>query len=223
MRSWHIVGDSHISAFRHASQAGLIKRSCRFTEIGGATAVGLRNPNSLTDAVSAFKSALRSSDRETTPVIHLGEVDCGFVIWYRAQKYGDDVEWQFEQSIAAYFDFVDDLLNSGFCGVVITGATVPTIRDGQDWGAIANKRREVQVSLAERTQLTMRYNARLRTEASYRRATFVDIAEHVIDCATGVVSDSYRHPNPANHHLDPAKSGSLWAEKLNGLGCLGGT
>jgi len=214
---WHIVGDSHIAPFRWASESGLVDSPCLFTEVGGATAVGLRNPNSLTDAVGIFKKALLPMRGVARPVIQLGEVDCGFVIWYRAQKYGEGSDAQVEQSIAAYLEFVDELIVNGHTTIVISGATLPTIRDGQDWGEIANARREVTTTLLQRTELTLAYNAKLRAAARHRRLPFIDIAEKILDQGTRVVAEYFRHPDPNNHHLDPHKAGALWATELNGI------
>ncbi|MCM2294387.1 SGNH/GDSL hydrolase family protein [Allorhizobium sp. BGMRC 0089] len=213
--TWHIVGDSHIQAFRAASEMGLMTNPCLFTEVPAATAVGLRNPNSLTDAVSIFKKELLTAKIAVRPVIQLGEVDCGFVIWYRAQKHNESIQSQFDQSIAAYFDFVDEIRNGGYMTVVISAATIPTIRDGQDWGDVANARRQVRASLRERTDLTLDYNAKLREEAGKRSLPFIDITDKIINSHTRVIDDNFRHPDPTDHHLDPKKAGPLWAEELN--------
>lgn len=216
---WHIVGDSHIAPFRWASERGLVNSPCLFTEVGGATAVGLRNPNSLTDAISIFKEVLLPMREGARPVIQLGEVDCGFVIWYRAQKYGEGIDAQLEQSIAAYLEFVDELISNGYTTIVISGATLPTIRDGQDFGEIANARREVTATLLQRTKLTLYYNEKLRAAAQYRRLPFIDITGKVLDQDTQVVAEYFRYPNPSDHHLDPQKVSALWATELNGIDC----
>jgi len=211
---WHIVGDSHVEAFVLAKQVGLIDRPCQVTAVGGATAVGLRNPNSVTDALQTFRAALLPRRPGVTPVIHLGEVDCGFVIWYRAKAHGESVEDQLARSISAYFAFVDDLIAAGYPSVVITGASLPTIRDGENFGDVANKRREVSTPLADRMDLTIEYNRRLAAEASSRRLPFIDIAPLVIDSANGLVADNFRNADPTDHHLDPNKTAPLWAEQL---------
>lgn len=216
-RCWHVVGDSHAYVFRWAASKGLIERRCLVSEVIGATAVGLRNPNAATNAIGIFTEHLLPFNAFKTPVIQLGEVDCGFVIWYRAAKYGESVEDQVDLSIAAYFEFVDLLVSEGYRNVVITAATVPTIRDGQDWGGVANARREVTATLRQRTDLTLAYNARLRGEAASRALPFIDLTDMVLDRDTGLVADCFRHPNPANHHLDPEKLGPLWAAELNRL------
>lgn len=214
---WHVIGDSHLGSFQLAARKGLFRRPPVFTRVAGATAVGLRNPNSKTDALGVFRRALTPHDPNKIPVIHLGEVDCGFVIWYRAQKYGESVDTQFAQSVDALLAFVDELRQLGYDRIVLTGATLPTILDGQAWGDVANARREVTATLKERTDLTLRYNARLREGAAARGLPFVDLTDDVLDPATGLVSKTFRHPDPRDHHLDPEKIGPLWADALNGL------
>lgn len=214
---WHFVGDSHVEGFSAAAERGLLARPALFTKVGGATAVGMRNPNSKTDALGAFRRALSPCNRHKTPVIQLGEVDCGFVIWYRAQKYGEDIDLQLAQSVDALFAFVDELLRMGYARVVLTGATLPTILDGQDWGEIAKARREVTAKLKDRTDLTLRYNARLRNGAAARGLPYIDLSHEVLDPRTGLVSQYFRHSDPRDHHLDPARIAPLWASALNAL------
>ena len=217
MNSWLVFGVSHIFAIRAAAEAGLIQRPCDFMAIGGATAVGLRNPNSQTQALRAFGKSLLPRRPGAVPVMHLGEVDCGFVIWYRAQKHGEAIAAQVEESIAAYLGFVERLLAGGYATVVLTGASLPTIRDGHDWGEIRKARREVTASLRERTQLTLEYNRKIEAGAARLDLPFIDIAPRLIDPESGVLADYYRHPDPLDHHLHPDRTGALWADALNAL------
>lgn len=212
---WFVVGDSHIGAFRVAYGQGLLDAPASFCMVVGATAVGLRNPNSLTNALTIFEQRLLPPKKGVIPVIHLGEVDCGFVIWWRSKRYGEPVDEQLAQSIGAYADFVDKLLAAGYPGIVVTGASMPTIRDGQDFGEIANLRREVTASLLERTDLTLRYNSELAKLAKERNLPFIDISSAILDKDTGVISDNFRHPDEADHHLNPRLAGRLWANELN--------
>ena len=217
MALWHIVGDSHTRSMQKASDQGLIHRPCTVTEVAGATAVGLRNPNARTDALNIFRQSLLPPDIDHVPVIHLGEVDCGFVIWYRAAKYAEPVDRQFNESLAAYFDFVDELLTGGYREVVVSGCTLPTIRDGQDWGEIANARREIRQSLVERTNLTLAYNQSLADGAARRGLPYIEITGGILNPVTCLVREDVRHPDPADHHLDPEKVAGLWAAELNRL------
>lgn len=214
---WFVIGDSHIEAIIRAAEQGLLNRFALVKKVGGATAVGLRNPNSHTDALAKFRAVLLPARRDCIPIIQLGEVDCGFVIWYRAAKFGESVETQMDESLAAYFSFVDGLRREGYPTIVVTAPILPTIRDGQDWGEVANARREVTATLQQRTKLTLRYIEALRDGARLRDLPFVDLTPDLLDSSTGVVAEAYRHPNPTNHHLDPEKAAILWARHLNSL------
>lgn len=214
---WHVIGDSHIAAIKRAADQGLLDRPALFKQVGGATAVGLRNPNSRTDAMAKFRAELLPVCIDSVPVIQVGEVDCGFVIWYRAAKYGESVEQQMERSLTAYFAFVDELCREGYSYVVMTAPVLPTIRDRLDWGEVSNARREVTATLKQRTDLTLRYTDALKAGAHGRGLPFIDLTQDLLDPATGVVAEVYRHPNPADHHLDPQKASVLWARHLNGL------
>ncbi|WP_216351889.1 hypothetical protein [Brevundimonas sp. LM2] len=126
---WLVIGDSHVDAIVAGTKH--LTLPCKSILVGGATAVGMRNPNSATNALSQFRDAVIPARSNAIPVLQLGEVDCGFVIWYRAEKLGDSIEAQMLASIKAYFGFVDELLCAGYPTVVVTGAVIPTIRDGE--------------------------------------------------------------------------------------------
>jgi hypothetical protein len=217
MSSWFVVGDSHTRIFEHITKKGLLNRPCTVLPVGGATAVGLRHPNSITNALNIFREALLPAKPNVIPVIHLGEVDCGFVIWYRAQKHNETIAHQLRESIAAYFAFVDELRANGYSRIVVTGAILPTIRDEQSWGEVANARREVSATLKQRTDLTLRYNRLLHKGARERKILFIEITENILNKQTGVIDDMFRHRAETNHHLHPNRVGLLWATALNRL------
>ncbi len=177
----------------------------------------MRNPNSLTHALEIFSRSLLPPRPGTIPLIQLGEVDCGFVIWWRAKTYAETIEHQLRESVCAYLSFVDRLLGAGHSDVVITGAALPTIRDGTVWGDIANFRKEVDATLKDRTALTIEYNDRLRSGAAQRQCAFIDLTSDLLDPDTGVISEYYRNEDPSDHHMHPERVGKLWAYHLNSL------
>ena len=82
------LGDSHVRYFKKAAKLGLLSpHELSGVEVGGATAVGMRNPSAKTNALGRFRDWIRDKPRKAIVVLHLGEVDCGYVIWYRADKY----------------------------------------------------------------------------------------------------------------------------------------
>ena len=91
----------------------------------------------------------------------LGEVYTGFVIWYRAQKYQETVSAMMSKIIATYSEFLVELKMQ--FEVVCLSAPLPTIRDKNDWGDVANTRREITASQLERTALTLNFNQMMQT------------------------------------------------------------
>ena len=80
-----VLGDSHANVFRHwRIRIFLPRTKFQFCIVGGATVSGLDNPNSQTQAIHHFSDALASTSA-TVIITLLGEVDTGFVIWYRAK------------------------------------------------------------------------------------------------------------------------------------------
>lgn len=213
----YYLGDSHVRYIKKAGKLGLLApHELSGVEVGGATAVGMRNPNSKTDAIGRFRTWIRDRPRDAIIVFHLGEVDCGFVIWYRAEKYDEPVGLQMKNSIDAYFEFIDELRGSGFRRIIITGATLPTITDDDQIGEVVLKRSAITATQVERTDLTRRYNAALRREAERRGLPFVDIDEEVLDPSTGVVEEKMRNPNPEDHHMNGTLAAVYWARRLQG-------
>lgn len=162
----YYLGDSHIRYLKKAAKIGILApHEVSGVEVGGATAVGMRNPNAKTNALGRYREWIRDKPREAIVVFHLGEVDCGYVIWYRAEKYDEPVEVQMMHSVEAYFEFIDELRDMGFHRIIITGATLPTITDDDQIGEVVIKRSAITATQKQRTELTLRYNEELCTRA----------------------------------------------------------
>jgi hypothetical protein len=199
----HVVclGDSHLRVFYYISRRHLLP-SARFHvfSVAGATSIGLTKPKSRTRALSRFNSRIAQAKPWQQFLLQIGEVDCGFAIWYWADRLGLSVTEQLEVSIRNYTTFLESLTANGSPPWVLS-APLPTIRDGQDWGEVAKARREVTASQQARTDLTLEYNERLREACRTIGAEFVDVTSDQLDPQTGVVADRYLNPDPLNHHL----------------------
>lgn len=212
----YYLGDSHIRYLKKAAKIGILApHEVSGVEVGGATAVGMRNPNAKTNALGRYREWITDKPREAIVVFHLGEVDCGYVIWYRAEKYDEPVEVQMMHSVEAYFEFIDELRDMGFHRIIITGATLPTITDDDQIGEVVIKRSAITATQKQRTELTLRYNEELRGRAEQRGLPYIDIAADVLDPQTGVVDDRLRHPNPENHHMNGNLAAPFWARRLH--------
>jgi hypothetical protein len=210
----HLLGDSHLSMFEnwHGPQA-LPRTVIRPTKVPGATALGLANPNSKSNALAKFEAQLGHITAEDFTLFLLGEVDCGFVIWYRAAKMGLSVESQLEESLSNYRNFVRD---SGLPPekTIICCAPLPTIGDEQNWGEVANARREITATIQQRTDLTRAYNQQLRAWCDAENRRFLDFESEITDPQTGLVAAQFLHPDPLDHHLNPTQIQPILRQKL---------
>ncbi len=209
------LGDSHSRAIGRAARRLDWPRSILY--IGGATAQGLHNPNSKTNARTLFDERCARSKRWQQIVFLLGEVDCGFVIWYRAQKYGVSMEEQLSYSLVAYTELIARNVASHTRPPVVLSAPPPTIRDGEVLGEVAGARREVTANQRERTDLTFEYNERLAAACEAIGARYLDVTTATIDPATRLVHDRFRHPDAADIHLHPRRYTALIATALADL------
>jgi hypothetical protein len=194
------IGDSHVGVVQKAVDYGYLRAAVSTCLVRGATAQGLHNPNSKTDAMRVFRDRCAQARDWQILVFSLGEVDCGFVIWYRAEKHGVSVGSQVQRSLAGYRDLLARQLAAGFRTMALS-VPLPTIEDGQDWGEIANARREVQASQRDRTELTLDYNARLRSTCEEVGAEFLDVTTPTLDPASGLVRSEYLNEVRTDHHL----------------------
>lgn len=235
MKSWanrflgvetiYSLGDSHIQVFEHVREAGAWKRTkFELCIVPGATAQGCVNPNSKTDALQTYRKYLRNVPKQKTILFCLGEVDCGFVIWYRAKKYGISVAEQFNLSLANYKQFVKEIEQKGYQKIIILSTPLPTIQDDQGWGDVAKlrveqlTRKKVTVSLKERTDLTFSYNAELRAFCKKNSFVFIDLENQMLDEETGVIKKEFLNNNPLDHHYDYARTSVLLIQKIRALG-----
>jgi len=198
-----VLGDSHARAFYAVRQQRLVPGVWfDVVAVSGATALGLANPNSKTNALERYRSALRTVPLERKTLLMLGEVDCGFLIWLRADAGGSSVADELEQSIRHYEDFAAELLAGGRRRLALVSAPVPTVDDYATWEGLSNHRRSVRAGIGERTELTVAFNARIQAWTSDHGCAYVDLDSAVLDPATGLVRDEYRNPDPQDHHLN---------------------
>ncbi|MEC4891521.1 MAG: hypothetical protein SAL07_24120 [Oscillatoria sp. PMC 1051.18] len=215
----HCLGDSHIKIFEYISRENFwFHTRFKFSLVQGGTAMGLGHPKSKTQAIKVFSEYLQKVPKNDWLLFCLGEVDCGFVIWYRAEKYGVSVEEQFEYSLENYLNFLDELDKQGFKNIIISSVPLPTIIDDQDWGEVAKLRRSIKTSLQQRTALTRQYNRHLQNYCEKRDWFFLDFESEILDPETGTVAHQYRHPNPLDHHLNAETVAPIIIHKIKQLG-----
>lgn len=206
-----VLGDSHASVFNSEILRALLPEyTFEVTSVGGATVSGLKNPNALTQAMPQFKAALEATTAKTA-IVMLGEVDTGFVIWYRAQKHGNAVSQMLQLAVDNYQKLLQDIRQTHH--VICISTPLPTIRDGMDWGEVANLRKEVQATLAERTRLTIEFNSLMEVFCVHQGISHINMDSLSMD-ATGSLKETLRNPDPSDHHYDPSAHSQMIAPLL---------
>lgn len=214
-----ILGDSHCRVFDYIRNKDLYpKFYFKVVKVKGATARGLINPNSKTNAIKIFQKAITQqfNFRQCKYIlIQLGEVDCGYLIWYRVQKYQESVEKQFNQSLDAYFSFINWLIPRTNATIILSSVIPPTIQDNHMMGEVANQRKEVNISQIERTQLTLKYNEQIKHFCkNHEHLIYLEITKDLLNQKTGLVDKKFMNEDPSDHHLSSEKTYSLWIDKL---------
>lgn len=208
-----VLGDSHALVFGHWWFKIIFPTKVfNICAVGGATASGLENPNSKTQARKEFERALRTWQYDKRIIVMLGEVDTGFVIWYRAEKYHTSVEKMLNQAITSYGQLLDQASQYG--KLIVISTPLPTIEDNNDWGEVANQRRSVKATQLERTALTLRFNQAIERLCSDRGIIFVSLDKESIG-SNGLVRTCLKNKNPLDHHYDPFRYALLLSGKLS--------
>jgi hypothetical protein len=173
----------------------------------------MKNPNSTTKAYPIFREAIKKSTAKQV-IVMLGEVDTGFVIWYRAQKYQETVSAMMSKTIASYSEFLLELKMQ--FEVVCISAPLPTIQDNNDWGDVANARREVTASQVERTALTLNFNQMIQTFCAQNSIRYL-MLDAVSLGEDGIVKAALLNSDRNDHHYNQEQYSLLLVEGLTGV------
>lgn len=208
------LGDSHVAVMRHAFVPHVWFRA---KPLVGATASGVLNPQSRSNSLERFSSYLQRAQPWQRVLLELGEVDCGFLIWHRAARRGLSVEEQLTWTIDSYATFIARVRDQGFAEVIVLSVPLPTISDdSEEWGEIASLRSAVTASQAERTDLTLRFNAALAERCRALGVTFIDVTSAQLDPATGLIARGFLRETHLDHHLADEPYAALVSAQLAG-------
>lgn len=215
-RRTHVVvlGDSHAAVLSEWRPPGW-----RFdvTSVGGATASGIRNPNSATEALPRFRARLERIRRFQPAMVVLGEVDCGYIIWKRATDGGPLLEQVLDDTIKRYTQFLAEVDGSSRAGVLVLSVPLPTLPDDASaWGEVARRRSDIAVPMHERTALTLRFNEMLQAACAAAGYRFVDSTTGQLDGYSGLIRNDLIRHGSGDHHLEDGPFKSLIAEALAG-------
>lgn len=206
-----VIGDSHARIYLHWRFLLTLPRvNFRVCAVGGATASGLENPHSKTQAYSRFEAALNTGGYDRV-LVQLGEVDTGFVVWYRASKYQASVDEMLEQALSTYCRFLEGIGHPA--QLLVVSAPLPTIADGTAWGEVADQRKEVTASQKQRTELTLRFNSAVEVFCRNHGIDYLNLDAESLG-SDGIVRRDLLHSNPRDHHYSPHRYISMLSQHL---------
>lgn len=205
-----VLGDSHVDVF--LNRMFIIAFPGTYFDVvsvGGATVSGLENPRSKTQAFQTFDNALHEGKYDKI-IVMLGEVDTGFVIWYRAKKYNVDVMEMFDNAVNNYGNFLNKVKE--LADLIVVSTPLPTI-DDQSVGEIVHARKEVITTQKERTELTLRFNQYIEDFCDQQNIKYLNLDEDSIN-EQGILKDELKNEDPADHHYDFNQYSKLISRKL---------
>lgn len=212
-----VLGDSHSQVFKYCNRK---QQKIHFNVIfvPGATAQGAVNPTSKTNALNIFKQKLNDIKQNDFQyvIINLGEVDCGYLIWYRIDKYNISIGDQLKTTTNNLFHFIKTEVLSKFeaSKIIVNGSILPTIKDNTNKNILNGQRGSVKASQSDRTLLTIRYNNILKKYSLENGYNYMDITHHILNTNTNTVKTIYLNKKKYEHHLDIENTYPLWLIEL---------
>ncbi len=205
-----VIGDSHVVVFNN--REFLISNPLTHYEVcsvGGATVSGLENPNSKTQAYQIYREKVAEKKYDEI-IIMIGEVDTGFVIWYRAQKYGEAINMMLDKAIINYKKLITEM--SEHANVKVVSVPLPTL-DDDSAGEVAMARKEINVSQKDRTNLTIEFNRKIKEFCDEQAIPCLNLDPFSIG-EDGLVLKELKNSNPLDHHYDTSAHAKLIIKQL---------
>ena len=198
-----VLGDSHARVFGIPFFKNKIPElDIELCSVDGATISGLSNPNSKTNTINTFLEALESTSADKVLIL-LGEVDLGFVLWYRAQKYDEDIMKMMDSTLDNYSNLlVNCEAKFGKENIICLSSPLPTIPDNDpEYGEVANARKSIKATQLERTRLTLTFNNRLKKICESNGYSFLDLDPFSLG-EDGLVCSKLLNKNKTDHHYN---------------------
>ena len=206
-----VLGDSHARVFGSSKMRDAFPSHIfDVVSIGGVTVSGLDNPNAKTKGIWTFIHAVESTDAKTIITL-LGEVDVGFVIWYRANKYHAPVSQMLRKALNNYQQFLMDIAETDK-NVICVSAPLPTLNE-KSIGEVSNQRKAISASQEDRTTLTLKFNRKMHEFCNQSGIDYIDLDDESIG-DNGVIDDRLLSKVATDHHYNVEAYAEMLAPKL---------
>lgn len=195
------LGDSHAAVFANREfKTNFSNHNFFVISIGGATASGLENPNSVTNTFKIFDFFHRYITHDDIAIFQLGEVDTGFVIWWRSQKYQESVDLMLDQAVENYCKWIEKFMCR--TQVCVVSCPLPTINENDEAGDIAKLRSAIRVPQVDRTKLALEFNSRIRKFCIQNDVSFISLDDESMNSSTGLVKTELLNSDKNDHHYE---------------------
>lgn len=208
-----VLGDSHARIFKdYRFKMHFPFTSFDVCNVEGATVSGLENPNSKTNALKIFREKLKKGKSSKKIIFLIGEVDTGFVIWYRAEKHNSSVDAMLNLALSNYYNLLSEALEFG--DLLVISTPLPTIGDDNDWGEVAGLRKEVRASQLERTQLTLLFNRNVESFCLKNKIGYLNLDKESLG-PNGVVEKKLINSDKNDHHYKASTYANLIVHRIS--------
>lgn len=206
-------GDSHVQYMDYAVKNNLLpdKFIYQVQSLPGATFMTHGNPNTDVNAAEQFKKQLQIS-RPNILVTHIGEIDCGFLVWYNRTLYNSTIEDQVIDSIENYVEYLK-FAKTKVEHIIVTAPTMQVITDEEKDAQLRLQRGGVTASQHERSRITVIYSNILMEKCREHGFTFLNFNPSLM--AGGILNRRFRSTTPNDFHLETSVVGPLWGKKLS--------
>ena len=207
-------GDSHVKVFRRLNwQYPELPFRFRSVSVMGATAYGIGSVESTTAARQIFDIRLQKLGGDVYRLFLLGEVDCGFLAYFLAEKRGVLPHDVINISLDRYESLLLSVKDVGD-KVIVCSVPLPTVDRPElnpDYMAI---RRQVKSSIYDRTELTRYFNAKLKDICIKNDIFYLDLDPVSLDANTGLVVEALKGSDQTDHHYDEIVYSKLLRDAL---------
>jgi len=200
------VGDSHAEVFKHI-------KGVNFLSIKAASAYGLMNPNSITQARKTIIEKVSSQNWDWI-FLHFGEVDCGFLIFQMSEKYNTTIEENIQKSVSRYFSFIDEIKHES--NIMVLGINIPR-STGEATNLVAKRAKWMKYDYFTRKSINLTFNKVIQNKCNEAGYLYADINDLITDPETGAIKDNLICRKD-QIHMVLAKAADIWMERMNQLG-----
>lgn len=194
------LGDSHIDIYKPFATTLCL--------VGGASAYGLHNKESITKALTIFTNFLTPQSPDYV-ISMLGEVDCNSIAWTLSQG---DKSWEgiIDTSITRYINFIKQFR---FKFIISSAPLSPVERfDKLPFLTPTSPRRSVKWDRSKRAQVVNYFNSKMKKLCIMNNIYFLDFTKETTN-DSGLLNMNYAISHK-DVHLDRLKMKPILTTKL---------